>query len=261
MMRTASLRVVARSDAGVAVLAAAGPDRARTPATNGSWAESLRQFTRAAVWVLPVYGLLYGASTLGDLHAGGPSSYLAHGQPVRLIGWVAALCLGLIALVAVAAIHAGARGRRSAALGLVVGLVGAALMLSFVVLPGRTRVGVIPSGAFTLAGASLYSVGWLLVGWAVVRSRLFSLVDGVMLIVAAPMLGVAGLLIGPLQTVGAMLAVAAGIGLAWTAGRLIPTVGGPELAGPPVRQGSDGAAAGRPAAYAPVATHDGDAGA
>jgi hypothetical protein len=257
-MRSASVRVVARSDAGVAVLAAAGPERASGPATNSSWAGSIRQFTRATMWLLPVYGLLYGASTVGDLHAGGPSSYLDHGQPFRLIGWIAALCLGLVSMVALAGLVAATRSRRSAAVGLVIGLAGAALMLPFIVLPGRTPIGVVPAGAFVVAGASLYSLGWLLVGWAVVRSQLFSIVDGVMVMLAAPMLGVVGLFIGPLQTVGAMLTLAAGIGLAWTAGRLVPTVGHavPDAAAPPAAHGGDGAAVGRPESYARITTQD-----
>ncbi|MEV1286245.1 hypothetical protein [Micromonospora sp. NPDC049679] len=258
--RSASLRIVARTDAGVAVLAAAGPQRPSGPATNGSWAWSVRQFTRATMWVLPVYGLVYGASTMGDLHAGGPSSYLDHRQPVRLIGWIVALCLGLVSLVALAGLHAATRGRRSAAIGLVIGLAGAALMLPFIVLPGRTEIGVVPAGAFVVAGSALYSLGWLLVGWAVVRSQVFSIVDGVMVMLAAPMLGIVALFVGPLQTVGAMLMLAAGIGLAWTAGRLVPSVGPavPEAAppAPPVTHGGDGAAVGRPDSYARVTTQD-----
>jgi hypothetical protein len=45
-----------------------------------------------------------------------------------------------------------------------------------------------------------------------------------MLMLAAPMVGIGGQLVGPLQTVGAIFMLAAGIGIAWTAGRHVPSV-------------------------------------
>ncbi|PZM96505.1 MAG: hypothetical protein DIU79_04920 [Actinobacteria bacterium] len=74
-------------------------------------------------------------------------------------------------------------------------------------------------------------MGWLLVGWSVVRSRILSRVDGVLLMVAAPMIGVIGLLVGPMQTVGALLVLAAGIGVVWVVKRPTPAAAGPEQDG------------------------------
>jgi hypothetical protein len=217
--RTACVRVVARSDAGVSVLAATGPAGAGgAPVGSGGWARSLRVFSRAALWLLPAYGLLYALSTMGDLE-GGPAGYVAHDQHARLIGWVFAICAGLIALLALAALHAASPARLAAMWGLVTGLCGAGLMLPFATLSGRTAVGPLPAGVFSTLGATFYSAGWLLVGWAVVRSRILSRVDGVLLMVSAPMIGVLGLLIGPLQTVGALLLLAAGIGVVWVVRR------------------------------------------
>ena len=64
-----------------------------------------------------------------------------------------------------------------------------------------------------LLGAAVYSLGWVLTGWAVSRSRVFSVGDGTMLMIAAPLLGIAGALLGSLQTFGAIFVLAAGIGI------------------------------------------------
>lgn len=246
--RTTCLRVVSRTDAGVAVLAAAGPDGAGgAQVSNGGWARSLRRFTRAASWLLPVYGLLLGLSTVGEVRPGGPASYVAHQQPMRLIGWALALCAGLIALLAVAGLHAASSARRFAAWGLVAGVVGAGLMLPFAMLPRNMTVGWLPVEAPKLFGATLYSLGWLLVGWAALRSRILSAVDAVLLMVAAPMLGIVGLLVGPLPTVGALLVLAAGIGAVRVARQLVPPPPAPSV---PI--GGDGS---RLTPYARVTTH------
>lgn len=230
MARTACLRVVARTDSGVSVLAAAGSQLDGASVGNGGWARSLRGFSRMALWLLPAYGALYALSTMGDLE-GGPAGYVSNDQPLRLIGWAVALCAGLIALLALAALHAASPARHAAAWGLVTGLTGAGLMLPFATISGWTEVGVLPAGVFTMLGASLYSVGWLLVGWSVVRSRILSRVDGVLLMVAAPMIGVIGLLVSPMQTVGALLVLAAGIGVVWVVKRPTPAAAGPEQDG------------------------------
>ncbi|BCJ63145.1 hypothetical protein Prubr_01660 [Polymorphospora rubra] len=221
--RTAPLRIVTRIDAGLAVLTAApAATPANQPVTNATWAFSVRRFVRLAVWATPAYALLYGLVTVGSLD-GGPAPYLEHGSALHLLGWVAAVWLGLVALVALAGVQVSARTRRTAAAGLMIGIAGAALMLPFATLPADTAVYGLDAGAVTLAGATVFSIGWLVMGWAVRQSGLFNRSDGVLLMLAAPMLGVAGLLIGPLQTVGALLALAGGIGVAVGTGRLMPS--------------------------------------
>ena len=122
---------------------------------------------------------------------------------------------------------------------------GAPTWLPFAAVPRDTAVYSTDARTLALAGAAVYSVGWLLAGWSVARSGLFSKSDGLILMVAAPMLGVAGLLVGPLQTVGAIFVLAAGIGMSWTAGHLVPAVHSGQ---------SPAAAAGAKAVAAKVAT-------
>jgi hypothetical protein len=64
--------------------------------------------------------------------------------------------------------------------------------------------------------------GLLLLGWAVFRSKLVNPADGVLLMLAAGSIGAGSYAVRPLPTVGALLLLAAGMGLAWTGSRLIP---------------------------------------
>lgn len=192
------------------------------PATNATWAWSLRRFARHAVWLLPGYAVLYGLLTLTGADGANPAAFLADGRPLHLIGWVIAVWLGLLALMALTGLLVATRSRREAAAGLLVALAGALLMLPFAALPEEVS----STGAKVLAaaGATVYSAGWLLAGWALIRSGVFSYVDGVLLMLAGPMLGVGGMFVSALQTLGAMFALASGIGVAWRAGRLVPQV-------------------------------------
>jgi len=226
--RSGPVRVVSRSDAGIAVVAAATPEQTPTgPATNAGWAWSVRRFTRVAIWALPLYAVVFGGSSLGGLRGGGPAPDLVDGRPAHLVAWVIATWLGLVALVAVAGLLAAARSRGTAVAALLSGLAGTALMLPFAGLPARTIVYGTDARALALAGAALFSLAWLLAGVAVLRAELFNTVDGMLLLAAAPLLGVVGQLSGPLQTVGAVLTLAAGVGIAWSAGRMVPWCSGP----------------------------------
>jgi hypothetical protein len=248
-VRSAPVRVVSRTDAGVAVVAAAAPERSTiVPVTNATWAWSVRRFARALMWTLPGYAVAYGAVTLGRWDGVAPIPYLEDGRVLHLIGWVVAMWLGLMAMVALAGLLAAARSRRTVAIGLMLGLTGAVLWLPFAALPSDTPVYGLDAHTLSLAGGGVYSAGWVLAGWSVARSGLFSKSDGLMLMLAAPMLGVAGLLVGPLQTVGAIFTLAAGIGMSWTAGHLVPSV----HAAPSARTAA--AAAGAQAVAAQVAT-------
>lgn len=239
--RSKGLRVIARSDAGIAVLVAARDKAPTQAATNATWAWSVRRFCRVLIWALPAYAVLFGVSTFGRAE-GGPTPYLLDGYLLPVIGWAGGLWLGVMALVALAGLLAAARTRGKAVAGLVVGSAGAALMLAFAAMTPETSV--FDARAVALTGGALYSLGWLLAGLAVLRSGLFTHTDGTLLMLAAPMLGVGGLLVGPLQTVGALLALAASIGVSVAAGRLVPVIGhggagpaDPPAAGHGARQG------------------------
>jgi hypothetical protein len=195
-------------------------------ATDASWAWSLRRFARNAVWVLPGSAIVYGFVTfIGD----GAAPVSANGRSLPLVIWVVAIWLSLLGLMALTGLLVTARSRGTATAGLLIALAGAMLMLPFAGLPEQTPAYAGAGRALALVGASGYTVGWLLAGWAVLHSGVFSYSDGWLLMFAAPMIGIGGLLFGLLQTLGAFLVLAAGIGVAWRAGRLVPAVGRPRL--------------------------------
>ncbi|SCL15346.1 hypothetical protein GA0070616_0702 [Micromonospora nigra] len=192
------------------------------PATNASWAWSLRRLSRVAIWLLPVYALLYGAVAMAGDGGAVNSPYPADGRPLHLVGWVAAIWLGLLAQLGLTGLLAATRSRRCAAAGLLVGIAGTVLMLPFAGLAEQTPVFGTTARTLVLVGAGCYSVGWLLTGWAVARSGMFAMGDGVLLMIAAPLLGLAGALINPLQTFGAIFVLIAAIGIGYRSGRLVP---------------------------------------
>ncbi|MEV4630794.1 hypothetical protein AB0J90_31475 [Micromonospora sp. NPDC049523] len=196
------------------------------PATDTTWAWSLRKFARGAVWILPGSAVLYGIVTLvGD----GAAPASADGHSFVLVLWVIATLLSVLGLMAITGLLVTARSRGTATAGLLVALAGAMLMLPFAGLPEETSLYGGTGRALALVGASFYTLGWVLSGWAVLHSGVFSYSDGWLLMFAAPMVGVGGMAIGLLQTLGALLVLAAGIGIAWRAGRLVPAVGRPRL--------------------------------
>lgn len=192
------------------------------PATNATWAWSLRRLSRAAVWLLPAYALVYGGVAMASDGGIGRQPYPADGSTFYLVAWMVAIWLGLLALLALTGLLVTTRSRRSALSGLLASLGGVVLMLPFVGMGETVQVFGTQARTVVLAGATAYSVGWLLTGWAVGRSGVFSYGDGILLMLAAPLLGIAGALIGALQTFGALFALVAGIGIPYRAGRLVP---------------------------------------
>ena len=185
------------------------------PVREAVWIWAVRRYARNALWALPLGAVFRGVSTLTA-----PPGPL----PVRLIAdW-----LLLVAMIALAGLLAGSRARRATLAGLLVGLAGSLLQLPLAALPA----GVAPAGsalsggqvrAAALVAAAVAGAGWLLLGWAVFRARLVNPADGVLLMLAAVCSGAGGYaVVRPLPTVGALLLLAAGMGLAWTGNRLIP---------------------------------------
>lgn len=214
--QTASGRPLRVSPAWVGAARPAGAEDHLLPVREAVWIWSVRRYARAALWALPVSALLLGWSSLGVATPPGP-------LVVRLAaGWCST-----IAMIALAALLAGSRTRRPALVGLLVGLAGATVLLPLAALPA----GVAPDGSplaggdvhtAALAGAAVLGAGWLLLGWAVFRSRLVNPADGVLLMLAAVSIGAGSYAARPFPTIGALLLLAAGMGLAWTGGRLIP---------------------------------------
>ena len=169
-----------------------------------------------ALWALPAAALLYGWTTLGIDTLPGP-----------LLVTLAATWLSAIAMIAVAGLLAGTRTRRSAVAGLLIGLAGSVLTLPLAALPQGAAAAGSPLTVEQLRLAEVVAsaavgAGWVLLGWAVFRSRLVNPADGVLLMLAAAAIGAGAHAQRPIPTVGALLLLAAGTGLAWTAGRLIP---------------------------------------
>ncbi|SCE85886.1 hypothetical protein GA0070558_11098 [Micromonospora haikouensis] len=192
------------------------------PATNATWAWSLRRFGRASVWLLPAYALLYGAVAMASDGGVGNDPYPADGGQLYLVGWVAAVWLGLLALLALTGLLAATRSRRVAAAGLLASIAGTVLMLPFAGLAEQAPVFGTTARTLVLVGATCYTAGWFLTGWAVARSGMFSLGDGTMMMIAAPLLGIGGALVGSVQTFGAIFVLVAGIGIGYRSGRLVP---------------------------------------
>jgi hypothetical protein len=235
-------RVRRRGDLGLQALAVTPEPTASGPATTATWAWSLRRFGRWMVVCLPLYAVISGLVSLGTRDRGTSGLYLPDEHPLYLFPWLVAVWLGLMAQVALAALLAATRTRRAGLAGFMVSTGGVFLMLPFAGLPGATTVYGMDAGLYLLAGATLYSLGWTVTGSAVGHSGVFSYGDGVLLMLAAPLLGVAGLLVGTLQTVGATLAFAAGLGTMWRAGRLLP-VGHRGIAAAAAAQAATAAAA------------------
>ncbi len=213
---TASGRPLRVAPAWVGGASPARHDHEVVPVREAVWIWSVRRYARLALWALPAAALLHGWATLGVEARIGP-------LVVQLVaGWLA-----IVAMLALAGLLAGARTRRSALAGLLVGLAGFLLALPLAALPdGSAAAGAPLTGAqlgqVELLAAAVVGTGWLLLGWAVFRSKLVNPADGVLLMLAAVAIGAGAHAPQPLPTVGALLLVAAGTGLAWTGGRLIP---------------------------------------
>ena len=186
------------------------------PVREAVWVWGVRRYARLALWALPVAALLHGWTTLGIDAPPGP-----------LVVTLASAWLALIAMIALAGLLAGTRTRRSALAGLLLGLAGFALFLPLAALPPGTVAAGSPLTVeqmrpVAIAASAAIGAGWVLLGWAVFRSRLVNPADGVLLMLAAVAIGAGTHAQRPLPTVGALLLLAAGTGLAWTGSRLIP---------------------------------------
>ena len=186
------------------------------PIRDALWIWSVRRYARLALWALPASAVLHGWQTLGVPGQAGP---LAVGL---LAGWLA-----VIALIALAGLLAGSRTRRCALAGLLVTLAGVTMLVPLAGLPEDAVVASAPMTAGHVAGlltaaVAISAAGMLLLGWAVFRSRLVNPADGVLLMLAAVAMAAGTTMAQPVPTIGALLLLAAGMGLAWTGGRLAP---------------------------------------
>lgn len=192
-------------------------DLTNVPAREAAWVWSVRRFARTALWALPAAALAHGWTTLGLSE-----------RPGALAVQLAGMWLGLVAQVALTALLAGTRSRHLGLVGLLTALAGAVVLLPLAALAPGNGPAQAPLSAADLALATsvatgVYGAGWLLTGAAVFRSRLLNPADGILLMLAAVAVGAGTFAVGPLPTVGALLMLAAGMGVAVTGGRLLPT--------------------------------------
>lgn len=191
-------------------------DHGVLPVREAVWIWSVRRFARIALWALPIAAVAYGWTTFGNVS-----------RPEQFYAVLAAAWLSLIAMVAIAALLAGSRTRRPAIAGLLLGFAGTIMLLPLMALPPDTALagGTVSAdrvGALGILAATITGTGWLLLGWAVLRSKLLNPADGILLMLAAVSVGAGTFPVDPLPTVGALLLLAAGTGLAWTGSRLLP---------------------------------------
>ncbi|MDG4826721.1 hypothetical protein O7635_33140 [Asanoa sp. WMMD1127] len=216
--------VTSLTDVGIKLLPEIEPGAPDGPVTNARWAALVRSATRRMIWTLPAAGVIAGAASIGAMVRGGPAYYLNGAEPFRLIMWVTSVWFGMIAMICLVGILAAVRVRATALTGLMLGLLGGISMLMFAAVPPATPIWGLSAKTLTLSCGALYSAGWVAMGWAVFRSRMFSRGDGLMLMLCGPMIGFAGLWLSPFHTAGALLMIAAGLGIAWKSGSTLRAV-------------------------------------
>ncbi len=205
-------------------------------APSGRYARTLRRFGRYAAFAVPAYAIVTGLATLRDRPRVPLDADWRQWGLVMATGFLA-----LVSFTALVALLAGTAGRRFAIAGLLAGFAGTVVLLptgsltpqapaagKHLVRGDWARV-VIADGLrgktaaiVVLAGAGLLILGWWLLAVAVVRSRLLARTDAAFMIIAAPLLYLGGFGLRMVPTIGALLLLAAGMGVACTAARLTP---------------------------------------
>jgi hypothetical protein len=227
------------------LLAGASPPPPPRVEADPAWARATQRTARVAVWALPAYAIAYLWLSLTPAvdPVADPAGWVARVTEegylrLELLTGPGIVLLGLVALVALATLLAGARGRGFAVVGLLVGLGAVALwlprdglaMFAAPTLAEQARGGQAAAAdtyarmyerasELAVIGTGLFTVALVLFGVALWRSRVFSRGDGVLLILAAPLVGTAGLYLDLLVPLGALLLLAAGVGIGWQGGR------------------------------------------
>jgi Amt family ammonium transporter len=209
---------------------------------NLGWGRSLR-FARAAAWALPAGA--FGFALAGMWGWPTPTGPASSSAGTWLITMLVSLALALVGGVALTALLGATAGRQvgSAALVLmlsgtvvfvpVLGIIGVARP-AIAGLPAQIRPAVagdldgrLLEGTIVrwlgIGGLSLLGAGWFLMGCAVLLAGIVNRVDGLLLMASVAVAVTAAYLSWQfLLVIAAMIMVAAGLGLAWTAWRLTP---------------------------------------
>ncbi len=218
-------------------------DRA-APRRSIGRADRLQAFGRYAVWAIPIYAIVAVAFPRpSGAFSSDPATYARylateHGTISEWARIVGPGMLGVLSLVALAALLVKARGRWLALAGLIAGVGGSVLLIlevgSVVIRNERMRDAVLGGGLTRIHGNAdatsrlvplgllLLTLGWVLLGIAVFVARGLNKTDGVLLVISAPMIYIGGLVLSMLPVLGAFLLVAAGLGIGFAAAKVQP---------------------------------------
>jgi hypothetical protein len=210
---------------------------------DATWIQSLR-FARTATWAMPAGAFGFALASLWGwpTPTGGPAGLSPAGW---LATTLASLALALLGAVALAALLGATSGRRPAAVALIAMVTGTVVFIPVLGLVGIARPAIARLPAqirpqvagsldgwlleggvvrwLSVGGLALLGSGWFLMGCAVVASGILNRTDGVLLILAVSVAGAAAYQSWQfLLVIAAMIMVAGGLGLAWTAWRLAP---------------------------------------
>lgn len=208
---------------------------------------SARRFDRYGIWAVPAFALLV-ASVPGSAAAFSRdpvdyARYLSAGRfrPAEIVATTGTGLVGVLAVIALANLLSGGRGRWFARTGMVAAVAGSAALLAAVgtvivrapqarvpLLRGRLDEIAFSAGwsgtaasVVVLSGAGLLAIGWMLLGVAVIRAPGLSDADGALLFLSAPVLFLGGMFLPVVPRVAAFLLLAAGLGIVIAAGRKV----------------------------------------
>jgi hypothetical protein len=210
---------------------------------DAAWARTLR-FARSATWALPAGS--FGFALVGVWGWPKPTAGPTGQSPgAWLVITLISLALTLVGGVALAGLLGATPGRYPATAALVAMLLGTVVFVPVLGLVGVARPAIAslpaqirPAVAGNLdgrlldgpvvrwlgtSGLVLLATGWFVMGCAVLVSGVLNRVDGALLMVGVAVAVTAGYLSWQfLLVIAAMIMVAGGLGLAWTAWRLAP---------------------------------------
>lgn len=221
----------------------------RRPRRTGEptpWQRRTYSFGRYAVLAIPAFALIAGllprSSAAFSIDPVVYAHYLATGQwrPREALATIGLAVTGLLSIVGLASLLFRGRARGFAIAGLIAGLAGTAGMLasvgSTVIREDRLRHAFVDlhwsrlafnadttgtaSGLLAAGGALLLTLGWILLGVAVIRTSGMNRADGPLLMISAPLIFLGGMVAHVLPTMGSFLLLAAGLGILLTAGRI-----------------------------------------
>lgn len=203
--------------------------------------DRLNLWVRRGLWLLPAYGVLTFYATL--THQPDPdteferwSRYVTTGTFLisHIFGSILGAAVAILALAALLGLLAGGSRSTMALIGFVMGAVGNVMVaaifgiaagaqpaLGEAFLAGNstaqdlyTQVYSGPVFAVAGVGVLLFSIGFVLMGLAAASDDRIPRWAAASVAIAGPLIGIAGFIFGPAQTVGSVLMVAGGVAIA-----------------------------------------------